>query len=265
MTHIDAGDVQQRLEDREVHWPRPVVVASTGSTNADVLAMARDGAPEGTVVVADEQTAGRGRQGRAWVSEPGTGLWLSVLVRLGPGDLAWTTRLPLLAGVAVAEAVGRHGVDARLKWPNDVVVESASPGRPSLRKLAGILGETDGADAVVLGIGVNVTTPADQLPVPEATSLALEGAQVPREDLLVEILTGVNAGVADLRRTGGVDAMARYRGLCLSVGRDVEVTLPSGEVLAGHAVGIADDGRLGVHVTGKTVYVAAGDVVHATI
>ena len=265
MSHIDAEHVQQRLADREVPWPRPIVVASTGSTNADVLALAAEGAPEGTAVVADEQTAGRGRQGRTWVSDPGTGLWLSVLVRLGAGDQDWLTRLPLLAGVVVVDAMGRHGVHAGLKWPNDVVVETAAPGRPSPRKLAGILGETDGADAIVLGIGVNVSTPIDQLPVPEATSLRLEGAEVSREDLLVEILAGLHAALEDLRRTGGAQGMAEYRSRCLTVGREVAVTLPSGEVLAGRAVGIADDGRLGVHVTGKTVYVAAGDVVHATI
>lgn len=264
MSHIDAEHVHQRLTDREVPWPRPTVVPTTGSTNADVLALAADGAPEGTVVVADEQTAGRGRQGRTWVSDPGTGLWMSVLVRLGEGE-DWLTRLPLLAGVAVADAIARHGVTVGLKWPNDVVVETAAAGRPSPRKLAGILGESDGADAIALGIGVNVSTPADQLPVPEATSLALEGGDVSREDLLVEILAGLHAGLDDLRRTGGTEGMAEYRRLCLTIGRDVTVRLPSGEELTGHAVGIADDGRLGVHVTGKTVYVAAGDVIHATI
>ena len=128
------------------------------------------------MVVADEQTAGRGRQGREWVSAPGAGLWCSVLVRM-PADEG-SGLLPLLAGVAVVEAVRRHGVTAALKWPNDVVVDAlALDGGPGPRKLAGVLGESDGADAVVLGIGVNVSQSAADLPVPAATSLLM---RVPR-------------------------------------------------------------------------------------
>lgn len=263
MSDFDAGYVEQRLLDREVPWPMPRVLATTGSTNADVLALAAHGAPEGTVVVADQQTSGRGRLGRTWVSDPDSGLWCSVLVR--SADVTTLPLLPLLAGVAVARAVRGLGVDAGLKWPNDVIVETDRPGRPSPRKLAGILSESDGAGAVAIGIGVNVSTPIDRLPAPEATSLWLEAVDASRADLLVGILTRLHAELAELRRDGAAAGLARYRGLCRTIGRDVTATLPSGEVLVGHAVGIADDGRLGIHVPGKTAYVAAGDVVHATI
>jgi BirA family biotin operon repressor/biotin-[acetyl-CoA-carboxylase] ligase len=261
---VDAALVERRLADREVPWPRPHATESTGSTNADLLDLARAGAPEGSVVVAGEQTAGRGRLGRAWVSAPGTGLWFSVLVRMPP------TRdrglLPLLAGVAVVEAARRHGVVAALKWPNDVVIDGdALDGSPGPRKLAGILSESDGEDAVVIGIGVNVSQSAADLPVPTATSLLLEGAEVPRDDLLVDILTVLHEQLGDLRREGGAFAMDAYRGLCLTIGRDVVVTLPSGERLEGRAVGVGDDGQLHVRTPEKTVSVAAGDVVHATI
>ena len=264
MTPVDAAYVERRLADREVPWPRPIVVPSTGSTNADVMSLALDGAPEGTVVVADEQTAGRGRLGRSWVSAPGTGLWCSVLVRMAPA--AGSGLLPLLAGVAVVEAVRRHGVEASLKWPNDVVVDGpALDGGPGPRKLAGILSESDGDDAVVIGIGVNVSQDEQGLPVPAATSLALEGAPVARGDLLVDILTVLHSAVSDLRREGGALAMDAYRERCLTIGRDVSVVLPTGETLVGRAVGVGDDGQLHVRTAEKTVSVAAGDVIHATI
>jgi BirA family transcriptional regulator, biotin operon repressor / biotin---[acetyl-CoA-carboxylase] ligase len=261
---VDADLIEQRLADREVPWPRPHVVESTGSTNADLLEMARRGAPEGSVVVADEQTAGRGRLGRAWVSAPGSGLWFSVLVSMAPSPQRGL--LPLLAGVAVAEAARRHGVPAALKWPNDVVMDAAAfDGSPGPRKLAGILAETDGEDAVVIGIGVNLTQDSGQLPVPAATSMLLEGAVVSRDDLLLDILTVLHGQLGDLRRAGSGYVMDAYRELCVTIGRDVAVTLPSGELLQGRAVGVGDDGQLHVRTTEKTVSVAAGDVIHATI
>ena len=264
MAPVDASFVEQRLADREVPWPKPVVVASTGSTNADLLARARDGAPEGTVIVADEQTAGRGRLGRAWASDPGAGLWCSVLIRMEQPDRR--ALLPLLAGVAVAEAVRRHGVPAMLKWPNDVVLDApALDGGPGPRKLAGILAESDGQDAVVIGMGVNVSQSEDDLPVPSATSLAIEGVEVLRQDLLVDILTTLYSAVGELRREGGSMAMDAYRQLCLSIGRDVTVSLPAGETVSGRAVGVGDDGHLHVRTAEKSVSVAAGDVIHATI
>ncbi len=263
-TPVDAGYVERRLADREVPWPRPIVKASTGSTNADVMALASEGAPEGTVVVADEQTAGRGRLGRTWVSDPGSGLWCSVLLRMEPRTARGL--VPLLAGVAVADAVRRHGVGAVLKWPNDVVLDGpAYDGSPGPRKLAGVLSESDGDEVVVVGIGVNVSQRQDQLPIAAATSLALEGVEVLRQDLLVDILTTLHAAVEDLRRNGAVTVLGQYRWLCLTVGRDVTVLLPSGEELVGRAEGIEDDGQLIVESEGKSVLVAAGDVIHATI
>jgi BirA family biotin operon repressor/biotin-[acetyl-CoA-carboxylase] ligase len=261
---VDADLVEGRLADREVPWPRPHVTESTGSTNADLLDLARAGAPEGSVVVADEQTAGRGRLGRAWVSAPAAGLWFSVLLRMPPDRDRGL--LPLLAGLAVSEAARRHGVPAALKWPNDVVIDGAAlDGSPGPRKLAGVLSETDGEDAVVIGIGVNLTQTAGQLPIPAATSMLLEGSAVARDDLLIDTLTVLHSLVSDLRREGGGFVMDAYRDRCLTVGRDVTVTLPNGEELSGRAIGVGDDGQLHVRTPEKTVSVAAGDVIHATI
>ncbi len=261
---MDAAFVERRLADREVPWPPPIVVSSTGSTNADVLELARAGAPEGTVLVADEQTAGRGRQGRPWVSDPGAGLWFSVLVRMDPDGER--TLLPLLAGVSVVEACRRVGAEAALKWPNDVVIDGPlRDGGPGPRKLAGILAESDGADAVVIGIGINVSQDAEHLPTAAATSLRLEGVTATRDDLLVDVLTVLHTSLSDLRREGGLLVMDAYRERCLTIGRDVSVHLPNGELLSGRAVGVGDDGQLHVRTSEKTVSVAAGDVIHATI
>jgi BirA family biotin operon repressor/biotin-[acetyl-CoA-carboxylase] ligase len=142
-------------------WRAVEVLTSTGSTNADLLARAVAGAPEGVVLAAEEQTAGRGRMGRSWLSPPRAALTFSLLVRpdtVSPARRGW---LPLLAGVSVASAVRAvTGVDARLKWPNDVLVGPA--------KLGGILAEAVG-DAVVVGIGLNVSTEPGELPPPGPT------------------------------------------------------------------------------------------------
>lgn len=251
---IDPGVVRSRLLDRGIDWPAPIVLPTTASTNADLLARAAAGARVGTCVVADEQTAGRGRLGRAWVSDPGAGLWCSTLVPY-PG-----AHLPLLAGTVVARAVRATGLAVRLKWPNDVIAEDgAAPG-----KVAGILVEADGSGRAVVGIGVNVSgVPAG---VAGAQSLAGAGHPTRREDLLVAILAGLHEAL----EREPTEVLAEYRGLCATVGREVRVVLPTGEELVGEAVGIADDGRLGVHVAGpdgrgNTRYLSAGDVVHATI
>ena len=255
-------------------WTAIDVVASTGSTNADLLAraVAAPDSPEGQVLVAEEQTAGRGRLGRTWTSVPGASLTFSVLLRpasVPPDRRGW---LSLLAGVAVASAVrsvtggvaGDVGVDAMLKWPNDVLVGD--------RKLAGILIEQspDGS-AVVIGTGLNVATPAAALPVSPvglpATSLLLEGAAVSRETLLLAILGQLaNWYVAfradpDPVRTG---LLAEYRRLSGTLGQTVRVELPVGRVVTGVATDIDLDGRLLIvgNPGDPPTAVSAGDVVH---
>jgi BirA family biotin operon repressor/biotin-[acetyl-CoA-carboxylase] ligase len=254
-------------------WTAVDVVASTGSTNADLLARADDdaSAPEGQVLVAEEQTAGRGRLGRSWASVPGESLTFSVLLRPpaeGPAAIPPDLRgwLPLLAGVAVANAVrGTSGLPAVLKWPNDVLVGD--------RKLAGILAEQSGTgSATVIGIGINVATPADALPASPAglpaTSLLAEGAAgVEREALLTAVLREVErlylafSGAADAQRSG---LLAEYRALCGTLERIVRVELPGGRELAGTATDIDATGCLLVAEagSGQQLRVSAGDVIH---
>ncbi|MEU1950182.1 biotin--[acetyl-CoA-carboxylase] ligase, partial [Streptomyces sp. NPDC020125] len=155
-------------------WTEFEVVQATGSTNTDLVTRARAGAPEGAVLVAEEQTAGRGRLDRAWTAPARSGLFFSILLQ--PADAGVPTErwgwLPLLAGVASAGALSRTaGVDTALKWPNDLLVTVAG----EERKFGGILAERAG-DAVVIGMGLNVSLRADELPVPTAGSLALADA-----------------------------------------------------------------------------------------
>jgi BirA family biotin operon repressor/biotin-[acetyl-CoA-carboxylase] ligase len=204
-----------------------------------VAARARAGEPAGLCVVAEEQTTGRGRLDRAWVSPPRAGLTFSVLLRPVTTQLGW---LPLLGGLAVVKALReRAEVDAALKWPNDVLVGE--------RKVAGLLAEAvDGA--VVLGVGLNVTTHADELPHAAATSLLIEGARTTdRDTLLRAVLRALSVTDAD---------RPAYREACTTIGRQVQVHVPGGDVVEGLAEGVDEEGRL---VVDGTPY-AAGDVVH---
>ncbi|SRR6266536_577358 len=236
-------------------WTDLRVVAETGSTNADVAAAARGGAPEGLVLVAERQTAGRGRLGRVWESPARAGIAASVLLRptgVDPARFGW---LPLLAGVALVEAVRRVAeVDATLKWPNDLLIGD--------RKCAGILAEAvDGA--IVVGIGLNTTLRAHELPRPDTTSLALEGAaSADRDPLLRALLRALAMWYLRWRDAGG-DAdesglREAYAFHCATLGREVTVQLPGDERLQGTADAVDATGRL--VVAGRAL--AAGDVTH---
>ena len=184
---LDAARLNIALGSPPGLWREVRVVEETGSTNADLLAQARSGAGEGLVLVAEAQTSGRGRMGRRWISPPRRSLTFSVLLRpaVPAGRLGW---LPLLAGVAVASALQQTaGVDARLKWPNDVLVDGA--------KIAGILAER-WTNAVVIGTGINVLQHRGELPVPTATSLLVAQGAGP---------AGA-AGPAAAREAGPVEA-----------------------------------------------------------
>ena len=246
-------------------WTSVEVVPTTGSTNTDLLAR---GGPEGQVFVAEEQTAGRGRMGRSWVSQPGAALTFSVLLRPVTVPASRRGWLPLLTGIAVATAVrSAASVAATLKWPNDVLAGD--------RKLAGILAEQSGSgsgDVLVIGIGLNVATPPDALPVSpgglRATSLLVEGAaDVGREPLLIEVLRRFEQWYLPFReepdpeRTG---LLAEYRSLCATLGRHVRVDLPGGHVLSGTAEDVDADGRLLVREANATSLtpISAGDIIH---
>jgi len=248
--------LRERLVTDGGFWREVTVVPQTGSTNADLLDAARAGADEGLVLVAEKQTAGRGRLGRSWSAPAGAGLIFSVLLRpsdVPPGRLGW---LPLLTGVAVAAAVhGQAGLPASLKWPNDVLVGE--------RKLAGILAEAHGG-AVVVGVGLNVTLSPAELPVPTATSLLIEdAASTDRAALLAAILTELAGWYRAWRADPDVAGLrADYLRWCVTIGREVRAELPGGAVLTGTAADLDEAGRLVLRTPGGPVPVGAGDVLH---
>jgi len=249
-----AADLKRALVRPGGLWREVQVVTATGSTNTDLLKAAAAGAPEGTVLAAEVQTAGRGRMGRSWLSPPLAALTFSVLLR--PADVPASRRgwVPLLMGVAAVSALRREAaLDAVLKWPNDVLVGH--------KKLAGILAEQAG-DAIVAGIGINVSAlPAGAA---GATSLEAEGAApVSRGRLLVAVLGEIEhryrRWAADPEEPG---LRSQYQSMCDTIGRAVRVELPGGRVLTGTAAEVDHFGRLIVRKEASLIAVSAGDVVH---
>jgi BirA family biotin operon repressor/biotin-[acetyl-CoA-carboxylase] ligase len=240
------------------------VIPETGSTNADLAAAARAGAAPGRVLVTDYQSAGRGRQGRTWTAPPGTGIAMSALLSPAVEVQRWTW-LPLLTGLAVSEAVRQvAGLQAWLKWPNDVLVDE--------RKLCGILAErveTPSGPACVIGIGINVSLAEADLPVPSATSLLIARAAAglpgvpPRTRLVVAVLRAVELAVRQWEAKPDDPALVQaYRARCVTLGRRVQVLLGDQRVLSGLATDVDADGRLMIQTDAETQVLGAGDVVH---
>lgn len=245
---LDRPPLRQRALQRALGpdgW-RVEVLQETPSTNAVVVERAQAGEAAGLVVVAEAQTAGRGRLDRTWASPPRAGLTFSVLVRPDLPAEQWPW-LPLWTGLAVATALReRAEVDAVLKWPNDVLIGN--------QKVCGVLADLPQPGAAVLGIGINVTTGPDELPHGQATSLKLAGARTTdRDTVLRAVLRSLSSVLAD-------PAAARdaYRERCSTIGRHVRVELPGGDAIKGLADAVDDGGRL--VVDGKPY--GAGDVVH---
>lgn len=230
---------------------------SIGSTNDRARDLATDGAAD-IAVLADEQTGGRGRLERAW-SAPSGGVWVSLVCR---PDVP-PTKAPLYtlaAAVATTRAAREAGVDARIKWPNDVVVplEGEATDRP-YRKLSGILtemeGETDRVDWLVVGIGVNANIDADELP-PEATSVREEAGDVDRRVFVQRLLEEF-----DSQRSALESVVDAWRELALTIGKRVRVDSAGGAVV-GTAVDISDTGALLVETADGRQTVSAGDCEH---
>lgn len=231
---------------------------SVTSTNAVASERARGGAGDRLVVVAEHQTAGRGRLGRTWESPPRAGLTFSLLLWPDLHAAAWPW-LPLLTGYAVGRALRGLGVAAGLKWPNDVLVDD--------RKLAGILVErieSPRGAAAVVGVGLNVSTTRAELPAGPVTSLqvASPGAW-DRARVLVAVLQSFTEEYAAWRAPGGEAGLRRaYAAGCVTLGVSVEARLPGGGTLRGRAVEVDTDGRLVLETARGREVVAAGDVVH---
>lgn len=263
-------------------FARVEVVETSPSTNAELVTAVRAdpaGWPAPSALVAEHQTAGKGRAGRSWETPARAGLTVSVLLRpqVPAEALGW---LPLLAGLAVVRTVSDGGVTAAVKWPNDVLLPAVDTiaGLGLYRKVAGILAQVvpeaqgipgPGAPAVVLGIGLNVSQSAEELPVPTATSLTLAGYPRPdRTDVLVRLLGEVHAVVRRWEQAGGDAAAAglldEYTAVSATLGTRVRAELAGGAgTLAGEAVGLDRSGALVVRTeSGDERTVTAGDIWH---
>ena len=259
---LDQAALTAALTGQGSLWRQVEVVEQSPSTNQDLVNQARTGEREGLVLVAEHQTAGRGRLDRSWVTPPRAALTFSMLLTPDMVPASRWPWLPLLAGIAVAEGVRRvTEVDCRLKWPNDVMV--------SERKLAGLLVERverPAGAAAVVGVGLNVTSDREELPVSTATSLQLEDAVLlDRSVILREVLRTFAALYLQWCAergdpTGGL--RSAYVRRCATIGQEVRVDLPSGERVHGKAVGVDADGRLDVLTPPGSRLLGAGDVVH---
>ena len=256
MSELSMESIKRGLKT-DLIGQRIVYYSSLGSTNELLKGLAAQGAPEGTLVIADEQTAGKGRLGRKWLAPPGTSLLLSLLFRpdFAPNQ---AQRLTMICSLAIADAIeGLTGLPAGLKWPNDIFIRG--------RKAGGILtesGTTGGRlDYVVVGMGLNVNLDISALPELRgmATSLSQElGREVPRLELLWKILAGIEMRYESLRR--GESPHEEWAARLINLGRQVQVTTPQG-ALAGWAEGVDADGALILRTPdGQRKRILAGDV-----
>ena len=232
----------------EEYYARIQRVADTGSTNADLIA--DESAPHSALLIAEHQSAGRGRLGRPWSAPAGTQLIFSTLLRVNAADLERLGTLTLAAGLALTDVID----SAALKWPNDVLIDG--------KKLCGILAEAspanagDGSYRVVLGIGLNHLLSVEQLPVPHATSLALEGIDIGRAELEERVFAALAKRLRQWQ-ANSPGLMVDYRAVCSSISQRVRLQAPTGDV-TGVVETVADDGRI---VIDGAAY-SAGDVTH---
>jgi len=255
---LDATALTAELTSGSRLWRAVEVVDEVGSTNAELLARAAADEPPGLVLVAEHQQAGRGRLDRSWASPPRAALTASVLLRpdVPAARRAW---LSLLTGVALAEAVSAvAGVRASLKWPNDLLA-------PDGAKLAGILAESAGS-AVVIGVGLNVSTTSAELPG-TGTSLALvAGTPVDRAAVLLGLLRAFERRYlrwAEVLGDPVSSGLAQdYLAWCSTVGSVVAVTMPDGSTVEGQAEAVDWDGRLVVRTSAGVLALSSGDVRH---
>jgi BirA family transcriptional regulator, biotin operon repressor / biotin---[acetyl-CoA-carboxylase] ligase len=231
----------------------------TGSTNRDLLAKA-EGLPEFYVLATDFQTAGKGRMDRSWEASPGSSVMASVLLRPSFTESSGIGWLSLMTALAISQAISALGQEAKIKWPNDVLIQD--------KKVSGILAEvaTD-LSCVVIGFGINVNQTATELPVETATSLLVEtGGSIDRDQLLAAAIQNLKKLYFELSASGGDAEASGLRDAILrssaTIGQQVTVEFPDGKKAFGLAKQIDSTGRLVVETSSETLTVSAGDVLH---
>lgn len=248
---LDISAIRERVDYARVDYS-----AETGSTNADLVRAAGEGAPEWTAAVTEFQSAGRGRHGRVWTAPKYSQATMSILIRPPASAIKRIGTMPLITGLALIDALGPD-YPVTLKWPNDVLIDG--------RKVCGILAEAASLGAhpaIVIGLGLNVSLTEDELPVPHAISLELfSGEAIDRTELVISVLGALKQRLTQWMENAD-SLMADYRAVCSSIGADVRVVLPGDKELLGTCVGVADSGVLLVESAGIVHELAAGDVTH---
>jgi BirA family biotin operon repressor/biotin-[acetyl-CoA-carboxylase] ligase len=255
-TRLRAESLRHEVTSPGQLWRNIEVVAETGSTNSDLVARAAAGEDVGgLVLIAEHQTAGRGRLGRNWAAAPLAQLTLSAGIEVADVPMSLWGWLPLIAGLAVVDAVEATGAArTALKWPNDVLAGEG--------KLAGILSEVAANQTIIVGIGLNVTLRADEVGEPQVTSLVDLGVVDPdRTGLAVEVLRRLGERV-DAWRNGDPRLMDEYRSRCSTLGQRVRATLPGDSTVEGIAADVDDLGRLRIDTGDDVLTVSAGDITH---
>ena len=244
----------------------PERLDEVGSTNAELLTRAAAGAPEGTVLLAERQSAGRGRLGRSWLDHPGGSVLCSILFRpVGPIS-SWFVATFVVALSAMDACSQVTGVECRCKWPNDLIAGDQH------RKVAGVLAESAPGGALVVGIGINCNWPVEFPPAgsPDAAEIAaraisldrIAGREVDRDAVAERMLEAVAQRWGDLARGDGrARLLTEYRHRSATIGELVRVHLPT-EELTGRALDVDDEGRLLVDAGACIRIVDVGDVVH---
>lgn len=230
------------------------------STNLEARRLISQGFGHGTVILAETQLAGRGRLGRTWVSAKGTGLWFSVILT-PKGGMQQASQYSFVMAVAVAEGIRAvTGLEAKVKWPNDIVLHG--------KKVCGILlelaAEPNQAVQLIAGIGINANQQPDDFPEEvqaKATSLAIEtGRELDRQALLDAVLRQITDNLALLERQGFDAIRERWLALSCVMGKKVQILQHGDAILHGTAVGLAEDGALLVETKSGIVPILAGDV-----
>lgn len=253
--NLDIGRLESQINDSG--WVKPLVFSQVTSTNDLVVQNFELAIPgSGVVVVANEQTHGRGRLDRSWSTPPGSGVAMSI--GLAVDDFAAElSAIPLVVGVAIQSALSGFKVNSTLKWPNDIVfIDEAVSTEPKMRKLGGVLVQLIN-NKLIIGIGINVDLAKSELPVEHATSLRIEGYEVDRIELIGKVLEEINKF-----RTYNNQWLSEYKKICSTIGKNIQVEKISGEKLIGEAVDVTSSGALVVKNLENLYQVTVGDVVH---
>lgn len=250
----------QALSGNQSLGKRIKLLTSVSSTQEEARHLAEEGAPHGTLVLAEEQTAGRGRQGRQWYSPPGKGIWMSLLLRPDRQPVSIAPQLTLLTAVAVCRAVRKFGVDAGIKWPNDILVDG--------RKLCGILVESVAEDELIryaiAGIGIDVNLQREDIPqelLPKVTSVQIaSGRRIERTELIGAVLMEMEQLYQLYTEKGFAPIAHLWEALSVTLGRQITVLTPDGEV-TGKAIALEENGTLILQEnSGNTCTIFSGEV-----